>query len=311
MAGLEPLKVVAVAREGETVALRGYGGFDPARPSNVKSASKSIMGALAGAAVLHGVLDGPEQRVAPILGDLLPRDPDPRLREITLGHLMSMRAGLASTSGPAYGEWVSSADWVRGALARPFRDEPGGRMIYSTGTSHILSAVLSRASGRDCLALARDWLGPVEGFEIDWWERDPQGRRLGGNQMTMTAGSLLAFGELFRRGGEAGGTQVLPEGWVEASWTRRTRSRWTGAGYGWGWFLAEPAVAGARHPVRYGWGYGGQMIYVAPSLGLSVAILSDETRPSARTGYRDRLHGLMLGVMGDVAAGREVALPAA
>ena len=312
MAGLDPLKAIAVSREGETVALGGYGGFDLARASNVKSASKSVMTALAGAAVLHGVLEGPDQPIAPILEDLLPAGPDPRLREITVDHLMSMRAGLGSTSGPRYGAWVSSPDWVRAALAQPFEDDPGGRMIYSTGASHLLSAVLSRAAGRDCLSLARDWLGPVEGFEITWWERDPQGRHLGGNQMSMTAGSLLAFGELYRRGGAAvDGERVLPEGWVEASWTRRTRSRWTGAGYGWGWFLARasaPPLAGA-HEVRYGWGYGGQMIYVVPSLGLSIAILSDETRPSARTGYRDRLNRLAVEVMAQVEAGRDVALP--
>ena len=312
--GLDPLKAIAVARDGETVALRGYGGFDPARPSNIKSAAKSVMTALVGAAVLHGALDGPEQRIAPILADLLPPDPDPRLAEITVGHLMSMRAGLASTSGPRYGAWVSSPDWVRAALARPFEDDPGGRMIYSTGTSHVLSAVISRASGRDCLSLARDWLGPVEGFAIEWWERDPQGRHLGGNQMSMTASSLLAFGELYRRGGTtADGERVLPEGWVEASWTRRTRSRWTGAGYGWGWFLARasgPPLAGS-HEVRYGWGYGGQMIYVVPSLALSIAILSDETRPSARTGYRDRLNRLAVGVMARAEAGRDLALPEA
>jgi CubicO group peptidase (beta-lactamase class C family) len=302
---LSALRVVAVAREGETVLERGYGGFDAGRPSNVKSASKSVMAALAGAAVQRGLLDGPDQRVAPILEDLLPTDPDPRLSEITVGHLMSMRAGLRSTSGPRYGEWVSSRDWVRTALAQPFTDEPGGRMVYSTGTSHILSAVLGRVAGRDLLDAARDWLGPVEGFAIDWWERDRQGRRLGGNQMSMTAASLLAFGELHRRGGDA----VLPEGWVEDAWTPRGRSRWTGAGYGWGWFLAEARLPGGTHDVAYGWGYGGQMIYVVPSLDLSIAILSDETQPSARTGYRDRLHRLALGIMERVEAGEPVEPP--
>lgn len=309
-ADLSALRVVAVAREGEAVLRQGYGGFDPARPSNIKSASKSVMAALAGAAIRQGALEGPDQRVAPILAGLLPPDPDPRLGEITVGHLLSMRAGLRSTSGPRYGAWVSSRDWVRAALAQPFEDEPGGRMIYSTGTTHILSAVLQEAAGRDALALARDWLGPVEGFEIVAWERDPQGRPLGGNQMSMTAGSLLAFGELYRRGGVTeDGERVLPEAWVETSWRPRGRSRWTGAGYGYGWFLGTARLPGGAHDVAYGWGYGGQMIYVVPSLALSVAILSDETQPSARTGYRDRLHRLALGLMEQAEAGEDLAPP--
>lgn len=305
---LAPLKAVAVALEGEVVARRGYG-WDLDRPANIKSASKSVMAALAGAAILNGALEGTDQPVAPILSDLLPRDPDPRLSRITVGHLLTMRAGLESTSGPRYGAWIAQDDWVRAALARPFADEPGGRMIYSTGTSHILSAVLSRAAGRDCLALARDWLGPVEGFRIAGWERDFQGRYLGGNQMSMTVGSLLSFGELYRRGGLAGEARLLPEGWVEASWTPRARSRWTGEGYGYGWFLVRARVAGEGVQVAYGWGYGGQMIYVIEALGLSVAVVSDETRPSARTGYRGALHRLALGVMEQAAAGEPVTLP--
>jgi hypothetical protein len=53
-------------------------------------------------------------------------------------------------------------------------------MIYSTGSTHLLSAILTRQTGRSTLALARDWLGPLEGFAIASWERDPQGLYLGG-----------------------------------------------------------------------------------------------------------------------------------
>ena len=46
-------------------------------------------------------------------------DPDPRLQEITLGQLLSMQAGLERQSGPNYGRWVASDNWVRAALAVP------------------------------------------------------------------------------------------------------------------------------------------------------------------------------------------------
>src|SRR5690606_12057900 len=106
-------------------------------------------------------------------------DPDPRLRQLTIGDLLSMRSGLGSTSGANYGAWVTSRNWVRAVLDRPFEDKPGGRMIYSTGSTHLLSAILTRQSGRSTLQLARDWLGPLDGFEITAWTRDPQGIYLG------------------------------------------------------------------------------------------------------------------------------------
>lgn len=91
---LEPLRAVAIWRDGAEIAARGYGGFTPDRPTNIKSASKSVISALAGIAIDKGLLDGPDQPIAPILKADLPRDPDPRLAQVTLGDLLSMQAGL-------------------------------------------------------------------------------------------------------------------------------------------------------------------------------------------------------------------------
>ncbi|MCK9510296.1 MAG: serine hydrolase [Pigmentiphaga sp.] len=236
------------------VAERGYRGHTPTAATNIKSASTLVISALVGIAIDKGVLDGPDQAVAALLPQDLPSEPDPRMRWLTIGHLLSMQAGLASTSGPQYGAWVTSRNWVRTALARPFEDAPGGRMIYSTGSPHLLSAILTRLTDRSMLQLARDWLGPLDELTITAWTRDPQGVYLGGNEMAMSPRSLLAFGELYRRGGViASGQRLLSRAWIEASWQLRTQSPWTGDGYSYGWFLTE--LAGEQ--VDYGWGYGG------------------------------------------------------
>lgn len=299
-AGLEALKAVVVAHDGEILAERGYRGHTPAGSTNIKSASKSVISALVGIAIDKGVLDGPNQRITPILARDLPADPDPRMNDITIGHLLSMQAGLERTSGANYGSWVASRNWVRDALARPFVDEPGGAMLYSTGSTHLLSAVLTRATGRSTLDLARDWLGPLEDFRIGGWERDPQGIYLGGNQMAMSTRSLLAFGELYRRGGlTADGRRLLSQDWIDRSWQSRTNSRFTGDGYGYAWFLRE--IAG--HDVRYAWGYGGQMLYIVPDLDLTVAMTSEDTASAARNGHRDALHRLLGEIIAAVEAG--------
>ena len=289
---LENLRAVAVWSGGTEVAARGYGRFTPDSPTNIKSASKSIISALAGIAIERGLLEGPGQPIAPILEGDLPADPDPRLATVTLGHLLSMQAGLERQSGANYGAWVSSRNWVRAALAAPFTQDPGGRMQYSTASTHLVSAILTRVTGRSTLDLARDWLDPVPGFRITDWERDPQGIYLGGNQMAMSTRSLLAFGAMYASGGQAGGRQVVPAGWVEESWRTRTASIFSGQGYGYGWFIGQAS----GRPVRYGWGYGGQMIYVFPATGrqpaVAIAMTSDPDQPSARTGYRNDLHML-------------------
>jgi CubicO group peptidase (beta-lactamase class C family) len=296
---LKSLKTIIVAQDGKTVAEEGYRGHTPSESTNIKSASKSIVSALVGIAIDKGLLDGPEQKIAPLLKDDLPSPADPRINDITVGNLLSMQAGLGRMSGPNYGRWVSSANWVRFALAQRFDDEPGGRMLYSTASTHLLSAILTKVGGKSTLALAREWLGPVEGFRIGAWERDPQGIYLGGNQMAMSARSLLAFGELYRkRGRTEDGQQIVPADWVDLSWQPRTASRFTGDGYGYGWFMRR--IGG--DDVYYAWGYGGQMLYIVPSLRLTVVMTSDESGPSARNGYRDALHAVLADIMAAIKA---------
>ncbi|MCC6913483.1 MAG: serine hydrolase [Rhodospirillaceae bacterium] len=287
---LRPLKTVVVAQRGAVLAERGFRGHKASAATNIKSASKSIIAALVGIAIDKGLLTGVDQPIAALLEADLPAKPDPLLYKITVGHLLSMQAGLARTSGANYGRWVQSKNWVRAALAQPFDDAPGGEMLYSTGSSHLLSAILTRAGKRSTLDLARAWLGPQEGFAIGDWQRDPQGIYMGGNQMAMSARSLLAFGELFRTFGKAkNGQQLISPAWIESSWTPRTNSRFTGDGYGYGWFVRE--IGG--HTVPYAWGFGGQMLYIAPSLDLTVAMTSDDSAPAGRTGHRENLHALM------------------
>lgn len=288
-ARLPRLRSLLVLRDGRILAEHRLNGGPPLdRPVNIKSASKSVLSALVGIAIARGVLTGVDQRVLSVLGADAPPRADPRLSRLTVGDLLSMRAGLERTSGENYGRWVSSANWVRFALARPFVDEPGGAMLYSTGNTHLLSAMLTRAAGRDTHALMRDWLATPLGITLPPWPRDPQGIYFGGNDMLMSPRALARFGELYRQGGTIDGKRILPAKWIEQSWTPRTVSPWSGEDYGYGWFVGDTR----GHPLRYAWGYGGQMVFVVPDLRLTVVMTSDPG--GARdTGHIAALHRLL------------------
>ena len=270
-AQLTNLRSLIVMRHGEELVARRFnGGAGLDQPVNIKSASKSVLSAMIGIAIERGVLEGTEQTVLPLLADFAPSRPAPQLDEVTVGNLLSMQSGLERTSGGNYGRWVSSDNWVRYALSQPFVAEPGGPMQYSTGNSHILSAMLTEASGRSTYALAQDWLaGPLD-VAIPPWEQDPQGIYLGGNQMAMSPRALARFGEMYRRGGVHEGERILSEDWIARSWTPATVSPWSGEQYGLGWFIAETN----GHPLYYAWGYGGQMVYIVPDLALTVVMTS-------------------------------------
>ena len=288
-ASLPRLQALIVARDGKIVAERAFRGPSLDTPVNVKSVSKSVISALVGIAIAREALEGPDQPIAALLADRLPARPDPRLARITLGNLLSMQAGLERTSGQNYGRWVKSRDWVRHVLSRPFVDDPGGTMLYSTGSTHILSAILTRVTGRSTHDLARDWLGQPLGIAIPPWQRDPQGIYFGGNNMKLSPRALLRLGELYRNGGVWQGKRVVPADWVRLSWTPRTRSRFSGDAYGYGWFMTE--ICGQA--VSYARGFGGQFLHVVPSLALTVAITSDTSARTRVGGYREALNALL------------------
>jgi hypothetical protein len=53
--------------------------------------------------------------------------------------------------------------------------------------------------------------------------------------------------------------------------------------------------------VHYGWGYGGQMLYVVPALELTVAMTSEDGRSGGQGGHRDAMHDLLGRIIAAVA----------
>jgi CubicO group peptidase (beta-lactamase class C family) len=291
--GFERLHALVIVHRGETAFAEAFRGPPLDRPANVKSVAKSFVAALLGAALDRGEVPGLDATLGQVAPLLIPPAADPRVVEITLADLVTMQAGLERTSGPAYGQWVSSPDWVADALSRPMVGEPGRGMLYSTGSVHVLGAVLATVTGESLLAQARRRIGDPLGIEIPAWTRDPQGFYLGGNEMALAPTAMARFGELYRRLGRAGGAAVLSETWVASSLAPRTRSPFSGLAYGYGWFLGR-----ARgHPFALARGFGGQLIAVVPELELTVAITSDPTIPARSEGYFGELMRLVAEVI--------------
>lgn len=262
LAGIRSLLVV---RHGRIVAERSYAGSNlNERPHDVKSASKSLLSALVGIAIERGDISG----VGATVGELLPGYAEglaPEKRAITLEQLLSMSSGLASTSGEHYGAWVSSGDWTRAALARPLVGDAGDAFGYSTGSSHVVSAVLTEATGRTALDYAREHVAGPLGITIHSWQGSPEGYSFGGNSVRMTPRDLARLGQLYLQEGRWNGRQVVPEGWVRRS-TRRHAEGWPhryGA-YGYLWWLPPDDPWDSFAAV----GYGGQFLYVVPELDM-------------------------------------------
>jgi len=269
------LHSLLISHNGELVLEQYFNGKNARQTANVKSVSKSWISALVGIAIERGYIEGLDQPISEFYDELLDGDANVPKRSITISNLLSMQAGLETTSFYNYGAWVLSDDWVRFALQQPLQAPPGTRLMYSTGNTHLLSAILTQATGKSTLQFAREELGQPLGFHIEAWPTDPNGIYFGGNNMEITPRQMLAFGELYLNRGHANGRQVIPESWVDRSLQRLAESsRERGRYYGYGWWLRD--MAGV--PTAYAWGYGGQFILLAPELDL-VAVTTSSSYP--------------------------------
>jgi CubicO group peptidase (beta-lactamase class C family) len=275
-AAMPRLYSLLVSVDGELRAERYFNGATRTRATNIKSASKSIVATLVGIAIDRGHIPDVREPIATYFPDL-PRTAPDKAR-ITIEDLVTMRSGLETTSNRNYGRWVQSGNWVRHVLERPLIEPPGGRMIYSTGSTHLLSAILTRATRSTTLAFARSALGTPLGITLGAWTRDPQGIYLGGNEMAMRPLDMLKVGTLFLNGGRHEGTQIVSEAWVRTSVEPRTVSRFSEREYGYGWWIRTLA----ERPVFYAWGYGGQFIFIVPSVRTVVVVTSVSTPGSER-----------------------------
>lgn len=258
------------------------------RPANIKSCSKSIVALLLGTAISRGEIAGVDAELGQVAPKLIPRRTRDDVGRLTMQDLVTLRAGLELTSGTNYGPWVEFANWVSDVLSRKMIDRPGGRMIYSTGTTHVLGAALATATGHSLLDLARERIGVPLGFEVPPWTLDPQGFFLGGNDMLLTSKAMLRIAMMVRDGGMYGGKQVIAADWIAQTKVVRTRSPFSGLGYGYGWFIAPSGLILAR-------GYGGQVIAAHPERRIAVAITSQTDQPARSEGYFGVLMALLEG----------------
>jgi len=261
--GDEPFSFsLLVVRHDKLVFERYFHGADSRASNNVHSASKSILSAAVGIAVARGVFSSAS---APLRA-YLPSAP----RGVTLRQLLNMTSGISWQEDKTESLIEKEPDWVAAILARDFS---GHRFNYSTGNTHLLSAALGRASGVSLEAFTRQYLFTPLGIDSEHWGADPQGVSSGGYNVYLTPRELAKFGRLYLHEGKWKGSQIVPRAWVRASLRKQSGGR-GGYEYGYGWWLRK--IRGV--PVKMAWGFGGQMLFLVPSLDMAVVMTTNTAK---------------------------------
>lgn len=260
-----------IVRNGNLVAEQYFNGNSRENSNSAMSVSKSVLSGLVGIAFREGYLDSLNERIADFFPDYVSSSLDPRISDITIRHLLMMRAGFAGDEA-TYFQIHSSRNWIKTTLELPLLYDPGEKMSYNTFETHLLSAILTEASGISTHEFARKFLGEPLGISILPWEADPQGYFFGGNGMRFKPRDLAKFGLLYMRNGSIGGKQIVPGAWIDESLTDFTGwidLSWGDVrkyNYGYLWWMGE--ISGYK--VFFALGHGGQFVIGCPELDMVV-----------------------------------------
>jgi CubicO group peptidase (beta-lactamase class C family) len=273
-----------VARHGRLVLEEYFHGGSGTTPFDVRSVTKSVVSSLVGIAFREGVLPGEDASVGSFLEP--PYVLDDADRRVTLHHLLTMTSGYLWDDGADYNPWIFSSDRVQFLLDRPHAHPPGTEFTYDSAAVHVLGVALQRAAGKPLPQYANERLFGALGVTGVAWEELDRGTVNGAAGIRLLGRDLLKFGQLFLQHGWSGERNVVPEAWVDEvtaphfPW-RDDHGAQKSVTYGMLWWVsdAEPAA-------YFAWGYGGQFVYVVPSLELVVVTTTDwtsltETTPEA------------------------------
>ena len=215
------LESVLIVRRGTIVLEAYYAPFRAGVKHRVNSVTKSVIGTLVAIALKERRLDSPDQRVVDFFADRTIANVDERKTAITIQNLLDMTSGLSWTEPLDQGQPQSlvamerSPDWVQFVLDQPMAAGPGTKFNYSSGNTHLLSAILAKATGESALDYARQRLfGPL-GISNVFWRRDPQGNPIGGYGLFLQPRDMAKLGYLYLHNGVWDGTQIVPPEWID------------------------------------------------------------------------------------------------
>ena len=282
----ELIKSIVITVDGQPVVQHFSADSGPDVHHNGYSVTKSVMSMLIGIAIEEGAIAGVDRTLADLLPQYVPVMA-PGVGAVTLEQVLTMTGGIVEDE--FFTAYAPTADWTQVTLSRPLSRPPGTGFAYSSPGSHLLSAILTKATGQSTLDYAREKLfGPLQiesqpaaeptlavadipaydraaGFG---WSTDPQGLNLGFVDLKLTATDMTKLGQLNLDEGRWQGHQVLPAGWVRTSTSAVVPWDAGPGGYGYQWWISESH----GYRVFAAMGRGGQLIEVIPDLRMIVVV---------------------------------------
>jgi CubicO group peptidase (beta-lactamase class C family) len=267
-----PVHSLFVERNGRAILDAYFFPFRNNETHDLASVTKSVVSSLVGVAGSEGGLDDLNAPLSALLPVETRALDDPRKGAVSLANLLDMTSGLDCDAAPGENlllEMERTPDWVSFMLNRPFASAPGSRFQYCGAAFHIVSAILTRATGLSALELARQNIFPLLGITNLDWPADPQGNSHGFADLELDPRDAAKLGYLWLHHGSWEGRQIIPAHYMDDALRPHAEVQ-PGTAYGYGFWLYP-----SHQPFDFeANGRGGQRITVVPGENLVTVITS-------------------------------------
>ena len=282
---------IVIVKNGSIAFENYYNGYKDSDVHHVASVTKSVVSALVGIAIDEGYIKSVDQRVLEYFPEYQASDEDFLKKAVTIKHLLTMTAPFPfswkegdSRSHEPLDRLRRQKDWVMYSLNLLGQKGQLGQFQYYTAGTHLLSAIITKATGKSMREYANQALfrtlgmreipdydmksfslEAVFGKDIKGWTKDPQGITAGGFGLTLTPRDMARFGLLYLNQGKWDQKQVISKEWILESLSMNSNH------YGYLWWLKDENNLVSFSAL----GAGGNVICCIPEKDIVIAIASD------------------------------------
>lgn len=258
----ENIRSLLVVRKGNRIVEEYFESFPKDSLEHMRSVTKSVMATLIGIAIDKQFIGGLDESIAKYIDEATNGH-----SKITIKHLLTMTSGIEWDEGIGYNdndEMKAAKSQLDYMLKKPIAYEPGTKWNYSTGGTHLLSIILTRASGMSTLEFAQKYLFEPLGIKDIRWKRLSGGYFTGGSGLELRPRDMIRLGELFLHQGNYKGEQIVSKSYMkDATSIQQPPDEFFGdtSGYGYCFWISNETKAEGYAAQ----GYGGQTILVLPN----------------------------------------------
>jgi len=279
LCGTSEIHSMVVLQNGKCIYERYAEGQRPDYLHILWSASKTFTATAIGFAVQDGLVKV-DDKITKYFADEIPAEHAEYLDQVTVWNLLTMSSGfdrdIMSLTEARTCEHPAAV-----TLESGFLYEPGTSFSYNSMNTYLLSAIVTKVTGKTAEEYLEDKLFKPLGIRDHIWETSVEGYSMGGWGLHITTQSFAKMGQFFLQRGMWNGEQLLDSAWFDQAASKQVDTTPTQShpewipGYGYQmWMCSIPG----SHRLDGAWG---QFSIIMPDKNLVVAINAHAGDPGA------------------------------